>query len=169
MLSLARYLLKFSGLFSFCFSTHDYELGAEENLKCFTQDVDIVWMNGFTPLKESLFHIDLKNIVLATDYSIHGKNFKTEDVEHAKFYYILPLRYAWNYVWQRYKFGSGFNINEYYPYYSKSLKFGDISGLLGSLLARGTLSYMEWRKAENLYYLNDGRYENPNPRRGRFK
>ena len=112
---------------------------------------------------------ELKNIVLATDYSIHGKNFKTEDVEHAKFYYVLPLRYAWNYVWQRYKFGSGFNINEYYPYYSKSLKFGDISGLLGSLLARGTLSYMEWRKAENLYYLNDGRYENPNPRRGRFK
>ena len=43
-------------------------MATNENFKSFSNNVDIIWLSAFTPLKESLKHIDPEKVIVATGW-----------------------------------------------------------------------------------------------------
>lgn len=51
---------------TYIFETRDFEMGTNEKLKKFSDDVDMIWICGFYPTAISFKHIDLSTITMAS-------------------------------------------------------------------------------------------------------
>ena len=49
---------------TYIFETRDFEMGTNEKLKKFSDDVDMIWICGFLPATVSFKHIDLSKVAI---------------------------------------------------------------------------------------------------------
>ena len=136
----------------YLFGTQDTDIGSNEDLKSFSEHVDLIWWCGYDPDLNSFKNIDFKKVALALGWNqICIPEIITKNC-HA-FYYIQHLRWAYATL-KFYPNDPGFRAQ-----YPKGFDFEDLCRLLGCLISGNSLvDFTEWQKQNDLYELNSPFY-----------
>ena len=91
---------------TYIFETRDFEMGTNEKLKSYSDDVDIIWICGHDPPMISFKHIDISMVTVAIVERVYNSDMKFRN--SAGFYNLTPLVCSKRAILSSYD-GNGYN------------------------------------------------------------